>query len=119
MEGLIVSSLSNKMFIMQGSGIGGGDPVLAKKMMRGFLKMLGKQKEKPNSIFFLGDSVKLLIKESPVLDFLKVLESEGVELLICKAAVEFYEIENELAIGRIISTGIWMEKMNQYEVVTL
>ena len=104
---------------MQSQGIGGGDPILAQKMMRGFLKMLGKQKEKPNTLFFLGDSVMLLKKESPVLDFLKILEDEGVELLICKAAVEFFGIENELAIGRIISTGIWMEKMSQYEVVTL
>jgi hypothetical protein len=113
-----MSDLSKKMFIMQSQGMGGGDPELAQKMMRGFLKMLGKQKVKPNSIFFLGDSVKLLLKDSPVLELLKILETQGVELLICKAAVEFFEIEKELAIGKIISTGIWMEKLNQFEVVT-
>ena len=113
-----MTSLGNKMLVFQSQGLGGGDLELSQKMMRGFLKMLGKQPVKPHAIFFLGDSVKLLIRNSTVLEFLQILEAEGVEILICKAAVEYYALESELAVGKIISTGIWLKKMNDYEVIT-
>lgn len=113
-----MSTLAQKMFVLTSERMGGGDPALGQKMMRGFLKMLGKQPEKPNAIFFLGDSVNLVTQDSPVLEFLKVLEQEGVELLLCKAAIEWYALETQIAIGKIISTGIWLQKMSEYEVVT-
>lgn len=113
-----MSKLANKMFVIQSKGLGGGDPQLASKMMRGFLKMTAKQEIKPNTIFFMGDGVHLMLKDSPVLEFLLQLEEANVELLACRAALEWYHLEESLAVGKIGSTGIWLERMGALEVIT-
>ena len=112
-------SFAEKMIVLQGEGIGKGDPALNRKMMIGFLKMLTKQTPMPHTIFFLGDSVNLLVKDSPVLDYLNLLEQAGVELLVCRAAVEWYSLETKLEIGKVISTGIWLQRLSAFEVITL
>ena len=114
-----MASLADKMLILNGERMGEGDPELGHKMMRGFLKMLSKQLIKPKSIFFLGDSVYLPTNNSKVLEFLQQLQEEGVELLLCKAAVEWYHLEEEIAIGKIISTGLWLELLGSLEVISL
>ncbi len=113
-----MSGFSDKMIVFQGEGIGRGDPALSSKMMLGFLKMLTKQTPKPKVLFFLGDSVKLLVKDSPVLEFLQLLTQDGVELLVCRAAVEWYSLEADLEIGRIISTGLWFQLLSELDVIT-
>ena len=114
-----MSSLANKMFVLQSQGLGGGDLELSSKMMRGFLKMTAKQENKPRTIFFMGDSIYLLTKDSLVIEFLQQLEQDGVELLACRAALEWYKMEDSLAVGKIGSTGIWLERMGALEVITL
>ncbi|MFZ3102185.1 MAG: DsrE family protein [Desulfitobacteriaceae bacterium] len=114
-----MSGFSDKMIVFEGEGIGRGDPALSSKMMHGFLKMLTKQTPKPKTLFFLGDSVKLLVKDSPVLEFLQLLKQDGVEVLVCRAAVEWYYLEDDLEIGKIISTGLWFKLLSELDVITL
>lgn len=114
-----MSDLSNKLIVLTNEGMGGGDPDLARKMMRGFLKMLKIQEKKPQAIFFMGNAVNLVTDNSPVFENLKSLAESGVELLVCKAAVEWYQLESKITIGRIISTGRWLELMGRLEVITL
>jgi len=114
-----MATLADKMLILKGERMGEGDSELGLKMMRGFLKMLSKQLIKPKAIFFLGDSVYLTTNNSQVLEFLQLLQEDGVELLLCKAAVEWYHLEEEIAIGKIISTGLWLERLGSLEVISL
>lgn len=114
-----MASFAEKMLIFKGEGIGDGDPGLARKMIKGFLKMLSKETVKPKGIFFLGESVHLLLNESPVLEYLQALEQDGVDLLVCRAAAEWYDLEEKLQAGRIISTGHWLNYMQEYETITL
>ena len=114
-----MASLADKIIILKGERMGEGAPELGQNMMRGFLKMLSKQLIKPKSIFFLGDSVRLTTKNSQVLEFLQQLQEDGVELLLCKAAVEWYHLEGEISIGKIISTGLWLERLGALEVISL
>lgn len=114
-----MGSFSNKLMLFNSDKMGGGDPELGRKMMRGFLKMLAKQKEKPRVLFFLGDSVRLLVDGSPVLEFLEELVTEGVEVLACRAAIEWYALENALAVGKVSSTGSLLRHMAELEVISL
>lgn len=114
-----MSNWANKMIIFNSEGIGGGEPGLSRKMMKGFLKMIIKQPEKPHTLFFLGDSVKLLTRGTLVLDILQELTEQGVELLACRAALEWYELESELIVGKASSTGSLLHKMGELEVITL
>lgn len=114
-----MKNFMNKMIIFNSEGLGGGEPGLSRKMMKGFLKMLGKQTEKPNTLFFLGDSVKLLTKDSFVLELILLLEEQGVEVLACRAALEWYALEGEIAVGKVSSTGSLLHKMAELEVVSL
>lgn len=67
----------------------------------------------------MGSAVNLVTDSSPVLESLKNLGENGVELLLCKAAVEWYQLEDKIATGRVISTGRWLELMGTLEVITL
>lgn len=114
-----MSDFTDKLVLFNSDTLGGGDPGLGSKMMRGFLKMLTKQKAKPRTLFFLGDSVKLLIHGSPVVEYMEQLLREGVEVLACRAAMEWYELEDQLAVGKISSTGILLQRMAELEVINL
>ncbi|GAB6151977.1 hypothetical protein JCM17380_07270 [Desulfosporosinus burensis] len=114
-----MASLADKMLVLKGARMGEGDPELGHKMMRGFLKMLSKQQIKPKTIFFMGDGVYLATKDSQVLESLQQLQEDGVELALCKAAVEWYHIEGEIVIGKTISTGLWLQRLGSLEVLTL
>ncbi|MHB1652008.1 MAG: hypothetical protein ACYCVD_05950 [Desulfitobacteriaceae bacterium] len=114
-----MTTWAEKMLIFNSEGIGGGEPGLSRKMMKGFIKMLVKQPVKPHTLFFLGDSIKLLVNGSPILEFLEELVQEGVEVLACRAAVEWYALEFELVVGKISSTGSLLQRMAELEVITL
>lgn len=114
-----MSDLSHKLILFNSERIGGGDPGLGSKMMRGFLKMLCKQDAKPHTLFFLGDSVKLVVNGSPVIEYLEQLLQDGVEVLACRAAIEWYELEDQLAVGKISSTGMLLQRMAELEVINL
>lgn len=110
-------SFIDKLILFNSDKMGGGDAGLGSKMMWGFLKMMTKQEAKPRTLFFLGDSVKLLVHGSPVLEFLEQLLQEGVEVLACRAALEWYALEDELAVGKISSTGMLLKRMAELEVI--
>lgn len=108
-----------KVILIQGTYLGKHPGPLGQKMMRGFLKVLGKQNWKPKAIFFLGESVRLLTDECDVLEWLRVLEEQGIDLLVCRAAVEDLNLNTKLKIGKISSTGVLIDLISRYEVITM
>ncbi len=108
-----------KVIILNDSVLGRNNRELGLKMMRGFLKVLGQREWKPKAVFFMGEAVRLLTGEFEFLEFLNILEQQGVELLACRAAVEELRLEPEIKVGKISSTGTLIDLMEKYEVISM
>jgi hypothetical protein len=72
-----------------------------KRLMGAFLRKLWAREEKPDAIICYNSGVKLMAKGSSVLDAMDGLYSAGVDILACGTCVEFYNLANDIQVGRI------------------
>ena len=54
----------------------------------------------PCDIFF-DTGAKLACEGSPVLDDLRALETEGIEMLVCGTCLGYYELTEKLSVGQV------------------
>jgi len=92
--------LKQKVFLIQSEGLGRGDEQLGSMLMSNFLRLLGENEDKPGGMIFWNTGVRLLCDGSPVLNRLKLLEEQGVELLACATCLEHFELTDKLAAGK-------------------
>ena len=84
--------MKDKVFIIGSQGMGSGDEQLGQILMANFLRLLGESEVKPLHMIFLNAGVKLCCQGSSVLQHLKRLEAQGVELLCCTTCLEFFDL---------------------------
>jgi selenium metabolism protein YedF len=92
--------MSAKVFLIQSEGLGRGDDSLGSMLMANFLRLLGESQDKPSSLVFWNAGVRLLCEDSKVLDHLKRLEEQGMEILACTTCLEFFDLMDKLAVGK-------------------
>jgi selenium metabolism protein YedF len=92
--------MSDKIFLIQSEGLGRGDEKLGMMLMANFLRLLGDSKDKPSKILFWNSGVKLVCENSQVLDHLKKLEGQGIELLACTTCLEYFDIKEKQKVGQ-------------------
>jgi selenium metabolism protein YedF len=92
--------MTEKIVLIQGEYLGRGDEALGKMLMANFLRLLGESEQKPEQIVFWNDGVKLVCIGSSVLDHLKRLETQGVELLACTTCLEYFDLKDKQVIGK-------------------
>ena len=81
--------------------MGRGNDELGWVLIRAFIHTLGQQELKPDAMIFYNTGVKLTVKDSEVIDDLKLLAEAGVELLICGTCTNYFAITEEVAVGTI------------------
>lgn len=91
----------DRVIIINSNIFGKGDEILGEKLMGAFLKKIWARTKKPDTIIFYNSGVKLIAKGSTVLDALDGLYESGVELLACGTCLDFYEIKDEVVVGRV------------------
>lgn len=111
--------MSGKAFIIQSEGLGRGDEKLGKLLMANFLRLLGEPGLKPAEIIFWNAGVKLLTEQSPVLEHLKKLEGEGVEIKASTSCLDYYGLEDKIKVGEKSNMGATIETMMSRDVITL
>ena len=87
---------------------GSGDEALGQLLMATFINTLAEAKLKPSKILFINRGVMLTTEGSRVLDTLKQLENEGVEIFSCGTCLNHYQLKEKLKVGKIT---------NMYEIV--
>jgi len=90
--------------------MGRGNDELGYVLIRAFLHTVAGQTEKPDIMIFYNTGVKLTVQNSEVLDDLKQLESEGVQLLVCGTCLNYFEAKEKLGVG-VVS--------NMYDIVEI
>ena len=99
-EESVIKQSGNVIFITT-ECLGTGDEKLGKILMKAFLNTVWDADPKPRKIMFLNNGVHLTIEGSDVLDTLKLLEKDGVEILSCGTCLEFYGLKEKLRVGQV------------------
>jgi len=81
--------------------IGAGNDELGQSLMKMFFYTISEGEDLPKSILFMNGGVKVPTLNDQAIEHLKVLQDKGVELLVCGACLNFYELENKLEVGKI------------------
>ena len=89
----VVAISSNEM--------GRGDDELGQVLLRNYLRTLREVTPGPDTIIFFNSGVMLTVEGSPALDDLTALVDQGVQLLLCRSCVEYFDLEERVAVGEI------------------
>jgi selenium metabolism protein YedF len=84
-----------------GAAMGRGDDELGALLLRSFLKTQAQLDRSPDAVLFYNDGVKLCCEGSPLLDDLRELERAGVEIIACGTCLNFFELGEQLRVGRV------------------
>lgn len=89
-----------KTIIIGSRELGREDDRLGALLMASMLRTIGEEEAKPAAIVFMNAGVHLLCEGSQVLDHLRKLEEQGVELLACTTCLEYFDLIGKLMVGK-------------------
>lgn len=100
------------MTIVFGSDkMGEGSDELGKILMKGYIYTLTESIPYPSTLLFLNSGVKLTTEGSEVIDDLKKLEEQGVEILSCGTCLDYYNLKDKLKVGEVTNMYTIVENM--------
>lgn len=89
------------VFVISSDTMGKGDDELGAALMKAFVHTIFDLDYIPDTLIFYNTGVRLAAKDSDVLDDLKKLEEQGVEILVCGTCANFFNIKEDIAAGTI------------------
>lgn len=81
--------------------MGRGDDKLGKILIRAFFPTLFEIKPQPDKIIFMNSGVELTVEGSEVIDSLRMIEEEGMEILVCGTCLDFFNLKDKIKVGHI------------------
>lgn len=81
--------------------MGRGDAKLGQILMKNFIFTLIESDTSPDAIYFVNNGVKLTVGGSDVIEPLAELANRGVDIASCGLCLEFFNVKDTLAVGRI------------------
>ena len=111
--------MNSKVMFIQSEGLGRGDDSLGLVLMASFLRLLGDSEDKPRSMVFWNTGVRLVCEQSKVLEHIKRLEEQGVEILACTTCLEYFDLTDRLAVGKPTTMMKSIESMFDRDIVSL
>jgi len=98
-------------------GMGHAEGELPQLLASKYLALTLESGKLPGKILFYTDGVRLACEGSPVLDLLSRLESQGVELILCKTCLDTFGITSRVKVGIVGGMGDILESLQQAEKV--
>ena len=96
------------LVVLSANTMGTGEEKLGKALMKAFVFALTKQDALPETILCYNTGAYLTTEGADTLEDLKLLESEGVNILTCGTCLDFYGLKEKLSVGGVT---------NMYEIV--
>ena len=81
--------------------MGQGDPELGSILLKNFFITLTEVASPPELILFANSGVKLACQGSEALEALEKLSGMGVDIASCGLCLDFYELKEQLQVGRV------------------
>ncbi len=79
----------------------GESPELGGILARSFFHTLLEVQPRPDVIVFLNTGVRLVVEGSPVLEDLRSLADQGIQILACGTCLGYLELKEKLAVGTV------------------
>jgi len=89
------------VFLFTRNGMGDAPESLQQTLAVKFLSLAAQAEEKPAQVVFYAEGVKLVCEGSLVLEWLRILEAAGVELIICSTCLEYFGLTDKVRAGKI------------------
>lgn len=110
----------NTVILITGNMLGKGNDQLGAALMKSFMYTLTQMAESLRTIIFMNGGILLTTEGSEVVEHLKVLEDNGVEILSCGTCLDTYQLTDKLEVGKVSNMYTITEKMiNSNKVITL
>ena len=93
--------------------MGVGAEELGKTLLKVFVFALTQQDQLPRTVLFYNGGASLTCEGSPMLEDLKTLEAQGVEILTCGTCLNYYGLTEKLAVGGVTNMYVIAEKLTQ------
>ena len=81
--------------------MGQGDKEFGRILLKNFLATLLEFDPLPDNIFFVNSGVNLVCTGSEALEALNQLACKGVDIASCGLCLDFYNLKDELKVGRV------------------
>ena len=99
------------LVVLSANVMGTGDPKLGTSLMKAFVFALTKQDQLPDTILCYNSGAYLTCEGSDTLEYVKLLEGEGVTILTCGTCRDFYGLKEKLAVGGVTNMYDIVERM--------
>jgi len=100
------------VYLITKNTLGHGNEELGGVLMKSFLHTLLEIKPLPRALLFINSGVYLTTDNSPVLDHLKSLAGQGVQILSCGTCLDYFSLKNHLAVGEITNMYTILAELN-------
>ncbi len=104
----IPDARSNTVIAVGSNCMGSGDDQLGATLMKAYLYAVSQQEQLPRTILFYNGGARLTVEGAVSVEDLKHMEAQGVEILTCGTCLNFYGLQDKLAVGGIT---------NMYDIV--
>lgn len=108
---------THQIVVIASGTMGGGNDSLGTVLMKGFLYALSQMDILPEKILFYNGGVKWTTDDSEVLDDLKSMEAQGVEILSCGTCLDYYRCTDKLRVGSVTNMYSIVEAMMQADKI--
>jgi len=88
---------------ISGDTMGSGTEELGKILIKSFIASLAELPEPPKYVIFFNSGAKLTAKGANTVEDLQKLTDKGTEILICGTCVNYYNLQDNLAVGKIVN----------------
>jgi selenium metabolism protein YedF len=85
--------------VVKSNVLGQGDDKLGSILMKSFMYTLTQMEDEIKTLIFLNSGVLLATAGSDLIEHIKLLESNGVEVLACGTCLDFYGLLDKLQVG--------------------
>ena len=108
--------LKGQIIVLSSDRIG-SDKELGKILMKSFIFALTKQDQLPKEMIFYNEGIFLTTNEGDILNDLKYLESQGVDIVSCGTCLDFFNRKELLQVGAVTNMYDIVERMEKAEKI--
>ena len=112
-ETCIPDARTDTVVVIASDKMGEGAEELGKTLLKAFVFALTQQDKLPKTILFYNGGAALTCEGSAMLEDLKALEAQGVEIMTCGTCLNFYGLTEKLAVGSVTNMYTIAEKLTQ------
>jgi len=92
---------SNYVVVIKSEFMGSGVDELGQFLMQAFVNSLNEADKQPTAILLYNSGVKVAVKGTETAISLEKLENKGIPIYACGKCLEYYKIENLMAVGMV------------------